>query len=91
MYDGFFLEQFHHLYALVLIRLRGTKKNQNLILNILQLFYAQTLRETTGRKIDLVTSISMFYDIEDPINFAKEVVEVIIDDGVWIVELVIWV
>ena len=29
----------------------------------------------------------MFYDIEDPINFAKEVVEVMSDDGVWIVEV----
>jgi len=31
----------------------------------------------------IVTSIAMFYDLEDPIQFAREVESVLADDGVW--------
>lgn len=34
----------------------------------------------------IVTSISMFYDLEDPIAFACEVYDVLADDGVWHLE-----
>jgi hypothetical protein len=35
------------------------------------------------RKARIVTSIAMFYDLEDPIGFAAEVASVLADDGVW--------
>ena len=34
----------------------------------------------------LVVSISMFYDLEDPIKFAKEVYQCLNDDGIWFLE-----
>ncbi len=34
----------------------------------------------------LIVSISMFYDLEDPIKFAKEVNECLTDNGVWFLE-----
>ena len=35
----------------------------------------------------IVTSIAMFYDIEDPVAFAKEVYNILDDDGVWVLEM----
>jgi hypothetical protein len=34
-----------------------------------------------------MTSIAMFYDLKDPVAFARSVVEVLEPDGVWIIEL----
>lgn len=42
--------------------------------------------QVTSNKAKIVTSISMFYDLEDPIHFAKEVFETLADDGVWHLE-----
>jgi hypothetical protein len=35
----------------------------------------------------IVTSIAMFYDIEDPISFCRSVAKVLAPDGVWIFEM----
>ena len=39
-----------------------------------------------SRKAKIVTSISMFYDLESPVSFAKEVASVMSEDGVWVFE-----
>lgn len=39
-----------------------------------------------GKKAKVITSFSMFYDLEDPIAFAKEIEGALADDGVWIFE-----
>lgn len=39
-----------------------------------------------GRKAKVITSFSMFYDLEDPMKFMREVHEVLADDGVWVFE-----
>jgi len=39
-----------------------------------------------GKKAKVVTSFSMFYDLEDPTAFMREVHEVLADDGVWVFE-----
>lgn len=50
-------------------------------------FSAPALRERfPGKKAKIVTSFSMFYDLEDPIGFMREVHEVLADDGVWVFE-----
>jgi NDP-4-keto-2,6-dideoxyhexose 3-C-methyltransferase len=36
-----------------------------------------------SRKAKVVTSIAMFYDLEDPIDFMKQVAEVLDSDGIW--------
>jgi hypothetical protein len=35
----------------------------------------------------VVTSIAMFYDLEDPESFIKDVYEVMDDDGIWVLQL----
>jgi len=37
-------------------------------------------------KASVVTSISMFYDLPDPIAFAREVADCLTDDGIWVLE-----
>lgn len=39
-----------------------------------------------GKKAKIVTSFSMFYDLEDPMGFMRQVFEVLADDGVWVFE-----
>ncbi len=40
-----------------------------------------------GRKARVVTSIAMFYDLERPIEFMRDIVGILSDDGVWVIEL----
>ncbi len=39
-----------------------------------------------GQKAKVVTSFSMFYDLEDPAQFAREVAGALADDGIWVFE-----
>ena len=39
-----------------------------------------------GQKAKVVTSFSMFYDLEDPIGFMRQVYDVLADDGIWVFE-----
>ena len=41
---------------------------------------------TSGRKAKAVTSISMFYDLEDPSGFAADIAATLDRDGIWIIE-----
>ena len=36
-----------------------------------------------GKKAKIVTSIAMFYDLEDPKKFAKDIYEILDDNGIW--------
>jgi hypothetical protein len=38
-------------------------------------------------RFDLVTSVAMFYDLEDPVGFAGSIEALLEDDGVWILEM----
>jgi hypothetical protein len=37
-------------------------------------------------KFSIVTSISMFYDLPDPVQFARDVYDVLTQDGIWVFE-----
>jgi NDP-4-keto-2,6-dideoxyhexose 3-C-methyltransferase len=39
-----------------------------------------------SRKASIITSFSMFYDLEDPTAFMRDIAEILEDDGVWIFE-----
>ena len=44
-------------------------------------------RAFPGRKAKVVTSISMFYDLENPVEFARDVAQVLDpEDGIWVLE-----
>lgn len=38
------------------------------------------------KKAKVITSFSMFYDLEDPVGFMRQVYDVLTDDGVWVFE-----
>ena len=46
-------------------------------------FSADAYHSITDRKAKIVTSIAMFYDLEDPVSFARQVESILADDGVW--------
>jgi NDP-4-keto-2,6-dideoxyhexose 3-C-methyltransferase len=50
-------------------------------------FSAASYWQYCDRPARLITSIAMFYDLDDPVAFAREVQEVLADDGVWVVEV----
>lgn len=42
--------------------------------------------EFPGRKVRVVTSFSMFYDLERPMDFVREVAEILDERGIWVFE-----
>jgi len=46
-------------------------------------FSAKAYQSVESRKARIVTSIAMFYDLEAPIEFAKQIESILADDGVW--------
>lgn len=46
-------------------------------------FSASAYRRVEKRPARIITSIAMFYDLEAPVDFAREVASVLADDGVW--------
>jgi SAM-dependent methyltransferase len=40
-----------------------------------------------GKKFDIITTIAMFYDLEDPGHFAQNIAEILKTEGVWILEM----
>ena len=50
-------------------------------------FSADLFEQKFGtRKAKIVTSIAMFYDLEDPNGFVSDVMEILAPDGVWVVQ-----
>ena len=50
-------------------------------------FSARLFRERVGdARARIVTSIAMFYDLEDPTDFMRQVHDVLADDGIWVFE-----
>ena len=41
----------------------------------------------SGKKFDLITSIAMFYDLPDPLMFARDIESILKNDGVWHIEM----
>jgi NDP-4-keto-2,6-dideoxyhexose 3-C-methyltransferase len=66
--------KFHHFYP----------KHIHLISD----FFSKELIENRfpNRKAKVITSFSMFYDLEDPMLFMREIAQVLSDDGIWVFE-----
>lgn len=50
---------------------------------VVDFFSEQAFRRVSGRQAQIVTSIAMFYDLPDPIAFAKDIAAVLAPDGIW--------
>ena len=46
-------------------------------------FSSAAYRSVENQPVKIVSSIAMFYDLDSPVNFAKEIAAVLADDGVW--------
>ena len=46
-------------------------------------FSAAAYSSVEARKARIVTSIAMFYDLEAPIEFARQIESILADDGIW--------
>lgn len=54
------------------------------IVRIPDFFSAKVFRKCCGNlKAKIVTSIAMFYDLESPVDFAREIESILSDDGIW--------
>jgi len=54
---------------------------------IADFFSAAAVRSVTGNKrAKIVTSVAMFYDLEDPLSFMRQIREILDDEGVWVFE-----
>ncbi len=54
-------------------------------INQLPYFFSSKLFK--NKKFDLITSISMFYDLPDPLDFAKQIYSILQKKGIWHIEL----
>jgi len=48
---------------------------------------AQLDQILANKKLDVVTSIAMFYDLESPVDFVKNVKSLLSEKGIWVVEM----
>lgn len=53
------------------------------ILVIADFFSADSVRRAGARRAQIVTSVAMFYDLEDPVAFARDVESVLAPGGIW--------
>ena len=88
--DGTFLSFFEKKYKLVGVDPtikkfhKFYKKN---ILKIPEFFSEETIKKILGtKKAKLITSISMFYDLPDPIKFAEDIYNCLDKNGLWHLE-----
>jgi len=52
------------------------------------IFPSENLRHLLGsKKLDIITSIAMFYDLEEPVSFVKSVKGFLSGNGIWVVEM----
>jgi len=56
------------------------------ITKIPNFFSSEIIKSFGINEFDIVTSISMFYDLKNPLEFAKEVSEILKIGGIWILE-----
>ncbi len=88
--DGTFLNFFNKSFNLVgvdpTIKKFYNYYNKN-ILKIDDFFSKNSIQATVkNKKAKLVTSISMFYDLQDPLKFANDIFDILDEDGLWHLE-----
>ena len=88
--DGTFLSFFSKKNLLIGID-PTIKKFKNFyrkdIIKIPDFFSFKNIKESIGKKkVKLITSISMFYDLENPVDFAKDIEKTLDNNGIWHLE-----
>jgi len=58
------------------------------IIAIQDIFPSEELTKVLqGEKFDIITSIAMFYDLEEPVSFCKEIKKALAPGGLWVFEM----
>ena len=85
--DGTFLSFFNNKFKLFGCdpTIKKFSKYYRKDINQLPFFFSSDLFK--NKKFNLITSISMFYDLPDPLNFAKEINSILHKNGIWHIEL----
>ena len=85
--DGTFLSFFSNKFKLFGCdpTIKKFSKYYRKDINQISNFFSSKLFNNT--KFDLITSISMFYDLPDPLKFAKEIKSILSKNGIWHIEL----
>ena len=47
----------------------------------------ELIERLKGQKLDIITSIAMFYDLEDPVAFTRGIKNALAPEGIWIFEM----
>lgn len=88
--DGTTLAAYPHNLSLVGFDPTGIKFKSYYLAHIhliSDFFSAELMVERfPGRKAKVITSFSMFYDLEDPLGFMKNIHQILDDDGIWVFE-----
>ncbi|MEK6616501.1 MAG: methyltransferase domain-containing protein, partial [Bacteroidota bacterium] len=90
--DSTLLQQYPNDNGLILMGIDPTgvkfKKYYPSHINLIPDFFsfANINKKFPNKKAKVITSIAMFYDLEEPISFVKQIHEALADDGVWIFE-----
>ena len=88
--DGTTLRQFNKDYIRVGIDPTAAKFSDRYPSDIIVIpeFFTKTRFEELelNKKAKVITSFSMFYDLPDPVGFARDVAECLEDEGIWVFE-----
>ena len=55
-------------------------------LAIPEFFSSETFLQSVGQKADVVTAVSMFYDLPDPVSFVEQIATILNEDGILFLE-----
>ena len=85
--DGTFLSFFNNSFKLFGCdpTIKKFSKLYRKDINRLPFFFSS--KHFEGKKFNLITSISMFYDLPNPLDFAKEIHSILHNKGIWHIEL----
>lgn len=87
--DGTLLSYYPDTYTCFGVDPSDIAQEANVKAKIIQaLFPSKELtRELNGKKLDIITAIAMFYDLEDPVSFTKAIKNQLSDEGIWVFEM----
>ncbi len=59
---------------------------RNNITIVPEFFSSKLITSRFKEKAKVITSVAMFYDLEDPIKFMEDIKEILANDGLWVIE-----
>lgn len=64
-----------------------SQRHANIIIN--DYFHAKAFKKSRygKKKAKVITSIAMFYDLENPHKFVKDICDILDDDGLWVIQM----